>query len=191
MKTKLYRQPININPNDPVVGLSSWLADCQVDEAAAARARQRSLENQAAQEATIAGVVIDLAEQDLPVTLKTNAPQAFSGQIIAVGSDFVFVLDSERGEVVVPTQAITTITSAPTSRMVSGVRTQSSVSLAEMLNDLVLEKARVTIAVGADAVSGRLHSVGTDVVVVALSGAPQDMVYIAVAAIDHLLLLAR
>lgn len=191
MKTKLYRQPIDINPDDPVVGLSSWLAACRVDEAAAGRARQRSLEHQAAQEATIAGVVIDLAEQDLPVTLKTNAAQVFKGKITAVGLNFVFVLDAERGEVLIPTKAITMISAAPTSRPAIGVRPQSSVLLGDVLNELVLDKAQVKVAVADECVTGTLHAVGTDVMAIALSGAPRALAHVAVAAIDHLLVLSR
>ena len=191
MKSKLYRQPIDTNRDDPLDGLSNWLADCQVDEAAAARTRQRSLEHQAAQESTIAGVLLDLAERDRPVTVTTAGGQVCEGQIVAVGADFVFVHDQNTGGLLIPNQAIATIRTSPTDRPVTGARPLSSMALADTLDELVADHADVAVAVGDECVSGQLQTAGTDVIAVATNGARRDLVHIATAAIDHLLVLAR
>ena len=174
-----------------MAGLSNWLADCQVDDAATARARQRSLEQQAAQESTIAGVLLDLAERGRPVTLKTVGGQVCDGQIIAAGADFVFVLDENSGELIIPTRAIATIRTSPTDRPVTGARQLSPVVLADTLDELAADHAHVLVAVGDENVSGLLQTAGTDVIAVAVKGARRDLVYIATAAIDHLLVVAR
>ena len=191
MNRKLYRQPIDTDRDDPLAGLSSWLADYQVDEAAAARARQRSLEQQAAQESSIAGVLLDLAERGRPVTIKTAGGQVCYGQIVAVGADFVFVRDENEGELLIPTTAIATIGTAATDRPVTGDRPLSSVVLADTLDELVADQAHVAVSVGDECVSGLLQTAGADVIAVAVDEARRDRIHIATAAIDHLAVLAR
>ena len=191
MNRKLYRQPIDTDRDDPLAGLSGWLADHQVDEAAAARARQRSLEQQAAQESSIAGVLLDLAERGRPVTIKTAGGQVCHGQIVAAGADFVFVRDENEGELLIPTTAIATIGTAATDRPVTGARPLSSVVLADTLDELVADQAHVAVSVGGECVSGLLQTAGADVIAVAVDEARRDRIHIATAAIDHLAVLAR
>lgn len=191
MNAKLYRQSININRDDPLAGLANWLADCQVDEAAAARARQRSLEQQAAQESTIAGVLLDLAERGQPITVKTAGGQVCEGQVVAVGADFVFVRDDNKGDLLIPTKAIATIRTASADRPVIGARPRSSVALLDTLDELAADHAHVLVTIGDECVSGQLRVVGADVIMVAVDKARSNMVHIATAAIDHLLVLAR
>ena len=45
---------MSLGPEDPLAGLNQWLAEGSVDAAARARTRQRWLERQAAEEATVA-----------------------------------------------------------------------------------------------------------------------------------------
>ncbi len=191
MNRKLYRQPIDTDRDDPLAGLSRWLADYQVDEAAAARARQRSLEQQAAQESSIAGVLLDLAERGRPVTIKTAGGQVCYGQIVAVGADFVFVRDENEGDLLIPTTAIATIGTVATDRPVTGDRPLSSVVLTDTLDELVADQAHVAVSVGDECVRGLLQTAGSDVIAVAVDEARRDRIHIATAAIDHLAVLAR
>ena len=136
MNRKLYRKPIDSDCDDALADLSGWLADCRVDEAASSRARQRSLEQQATQESCVAGVLLDLAERCLPTTVKTAGGQVCEGQVIAVGSDFVFLRGRE-GDLLIPTRAVATIRTSPTDRPVTGARRLSPVVLADTLDELV------------------------------------------------------
>ena len=74
-----------------------------VDEAARARSRRRWLENAATEEATLGGVLLDLAERRRPVIVRTLAGHRVAGPIIAVGADFVGVADSRLGDTLMPT----------------------------------------------------------------------------------------
>lgn len=190
MNRKLYREPIDTDRGDRLAGWSRWLADCRVDEAAAARARQRSLEQQAAQGSSVAGVLADLAERGLPATINTAAGQVCEGQIIAVGADFVFVRDPE-GDSLIPTGAIATIRTSTTTRPVTGARPVSTMILVDTLDELVADQAGVVVTVGDESFGGRLQAAGTDVIAVAVGKGREELAHIATAAIDRLLVVAR
>ena len=70
-----------------VAALDRWAAMQRAAAAAAGRARERSLRDQAATLATWTGVLVDLAEQGAPVTAVV-ANQRRSGRVIGVGRDF-------------------------------------------------------------------------------------------------------
>ena len=56
-------RPVDLTSDDPLAALHRWVADGQVDEAARARSRRRWLEKAAIEEATLGGVLLDLAER--------------------------------------------------------------------------------------------------------------------------------
>jgi hypothetical protein len=80
---------------DLVASLDRWAASQRTASAAASRARERSLREQAATLATWTGILVDLAEQGAPVTVVV-ANQHHRGRIVGVGRDF-FVLDAHPG----------------------------------------------------------------------------------------------
>ena len=59
-------RPVDLTSDDPLAALQRWVADGQVDEAARARSRRRWLEKVATEEATLGGVLLDLAERGRP-----------------------------------------------------------------------------------------------------------------------------
>jgi hypothetical protein len=81
--------------DDFVSALDRWAASQRTASAAASRARERSLREQAATLATWTGILVDLAEQGAPVTAVV-ANQHRRGRIVGVGRDF-FVLDAHPG----------------------------------------------------------------------------------------------
>jgi hypothetical protein len=78
-----------------VAALDRWAATQRAAAAAAGRARERSLREQAATLATWTGVLVDLAERGAPVTAVV-ANQRRRGRVVGVGRDF-FVLDARPG----------------------------------------------------------------------------------------------
>ncbi|NDH11437.1 MAG: hypothetical protein EBY44_06880, partial [Actinobacteria bacterium] len=76
-------RPVDLTADDPLAALQRWVADGQVDEAARARSRRRWLENVATEEATLGGVLLDLAERGRPVIVRTLAGHRVTGPIIA------------------------------------------------------------------------------------------------------------
>ncbi len=191
MKNKLYRQPIADQHNDPLADWSRWLADCRVDEAVAARARQRSLEHQAAQESTITGVLLDLGERGRPVTVKTAGGRCCHGRIAAVGADFVLVCDDNDDLILIPASSIATINTSPAQHRVTGARLRPSAVLAEVLHELAADQAQIEVIVADERVSGLLTTAGADVIAVAVDQPRDDQVHVATAAIDHVVVLAR
>jgi hypothetical protein len=78
-----------------VAAFTTWAAEQRAESAAAGRARERSLREQAAASATWVGILVDLAEQGTRVTALV-AGQRRSGRIAGVGRDFL-VLDPRYG----------------------------------------------------------------------------------------------
>lgn len=191
MEGKLYRQPLAGRHDDPAADWSRWLADCRVDDAVASRARQRSLEQQAAQESSIAGVLLDLGERGRPVTVRTVAGRCCHGRITAVGADFVLVRDDNDDQLVIPIASIATISAPETGCRVTGARLRPSAVLADVIHELAADQAQVEVMVADECVSGLLKAAGADVVAVDVDQPRADHIHVATAAIDHLVVLAR
>lgn len=191
MTRKLHRQPTADGHDALSAGWSRWLADCRVDEAAAARARQRSLERQAAQESNIAGVLLDLGEQGQPVTVKTASGHSCHGQVAAVGADFALICDDSGNQLLIPVASIATISASPAGRTVTGARLGPSAALADVIHELATDQAQVEVVVADECISGLLKTAGTDVIGVDVGSPLHGRVHVATAAIDHLVVLAR
>ncbi|MDQ1437326.1 MAG: hypothetical protein QOK43_955 [Acidimicrobiaceae bacterium] len=133
-------------------------------EGAGARARERSLRRQAEQSATLAGVLLDLAERGSDVAVRVvGAAGLRAGRISAVGTDF-FVL----GPCYIPMAAVASVR-ASDGTTVSGGRvvpqdSMVTLTLASALAELAEERPPVSIALdGGDAVQGELRAVGDGV----------------------------
>lgn len=184
--------PVQISADDPLAALQSWIAEGQVDEAARARARQRWLERQAAEEASLAGVLIDLAERNRRVNVTTRAGHRLSGPIVAVGADFGVLRDHRLGDAIVPTAAIALVRPSPGDDLPVGDRAVNMVlAFGDALMELAPERPECIVAVGTEQLRGDMRSVSPDVVVLALDGDRRDLVHATIAAIDHVIVLGR
>ena len=175
-----------LTPDDPLDRLGPWLADGQVDAAASERARRRWLERQAAEDATLGGVLLDLAERRRPVTLRTRAGTVVRGVCVAVAADFVVVRSDGGVDVLVPVVAIATVRSAPGDPPPVGDRPVALVvTLTDALVELAAGRPTVVAAVAGEETRGVLHRAGRDVIAIE-SGERRDVVTFAVDALDHL-----
>lgn len=150
--------------------LAAWAASARSDEAAGARARESFLRRVAAEEATVAGVLVDLAERGEPVLVVTTTGRRHRARVRAAGDDFV-VLRTDGGlDVLVAVAGIGSVRSdagAPPSRGDRSVAV--AIGLAEALALLAEERPRVLVVpTGGDGLAGELRAVGRDVVTVAL-----------------------
>ncbi len=195
MPPNLNRPPVIGSSDNQSSALASWLADCVVDEAAAARSRQRSLEQQVAEESSIAGVLLDLAEQQYFVAIKTTLGYSCEGHITSVGADFVLLLSQDNEEIVIPVRSVAVVKGGATNRHCLGARTLSRVRFTDVLGGLVADKAQVEVVSGDERVVGVLQGAGFDVIAVASQSAkdfkPRELIHIATSAIDHMLILMR
>jgi hypothetical protein len=172
--------------------LERWAADARVVEAARMRSRERWLRLQAEEESTVTGVLADLLEAGLPVTLHTRSGGRHGGAIRAVGADFV-AMGPEGGrspgsEVVVALAAIASVCPRPGAADVLGDRpVVGRLRLAEVMAGLAADRSPVrVVTVDAGAITGIVRSVGQDVAVVRGAGDRAGTAYVPFAAISEI-----
>ena len=173
--------------------LERWAAGARAQEAAEARVRERWLRQSAEEEASFAGLLIDLAEDGRPVSVTTTAGRRHHGPIAAVGIDFVAVSGAEARLTLVCIAAVAEVRPASGSRRAAsaaatGERAPLEVTLAEVLAQAVAGRPRVGIIAGTVTVVGELRAVGTDVLSVRTDGEPRGLSYVTLASVSEVAL---
>ncbi len=183
------------DPHDDLLGthggegftsrLERWSADRRVDAAAERRSRERWLADAAGRDATLVGVLLDLAERQVQVAV-TLGGRTRHGHLGAVGADFVALIRRE-GELVIALSAVTSLRVTDRAPAALGDRVQATdLLLVDVLQELAQERARVRIVDHRDAVvAGELRRVGTDVLVVRPEGAGSGTTYVPLAAVGE------
>lgn len=164
--------------------LERWVAEARVDEAAQQRARERWLLDVAEQEATVTGVLGELAERRAIVTIGVEG-RRHHGTVVAIGLDFVALRPATGGEVLLALGAIGMVRTAPTVTDLVGDRVvPTELRLVDVLAELAADRERVRlVTTTGDVVTGRLKSVGRDVVVVRADGEPPGTAYVPATAV--------
>jgi hypothetical protein len=175
--------------------LARLVAETRATSAIRARARERSLRQQATATATFSGVLLDLAEADAEVTTRTRGGWTLRGRVTTVGRDFVVLRSAMGGDTFVPLRALTAIRRRPGDRPTDTTgdrRTPSSLSLVAHLADLAPDRPRISVAVDGEpeVLKGELLAVGTDVVTMRLDGDPPPTGYLAVPSLSWVTVLA-
>lgn len=168
--------------------LDRWVSEARVDQAALQRSRERWLREVAEQEATLSGVLADLAERRTLVVVRTRGGRRHSGVIRVIGADFVALALSSGGDVLIALRAIGVVRTAPAVEAAVGDRLLGTdLRLADVLAELAADRERVLLvtAHGDDAVSGQLRSVGQDVAVVRTDAERPATAYVPIAAIGE------
>jgi len=175
--------------DDFAVALGRWAADAAVDEAARQRARQRWLRLQAAEEASLVGTLVDLAERRRVVSLDVGA-ERLRGRVVGVGADFVALRTERDQQALVRTGSIDAVRAEPGSAAVAGDRAPVlDVGLAGVLGPLAAERPDVVVRTrGGSVVRGELVSAGADVVRLRVPGDPPAPAWVPVDAIAVLVL---
>lgn len=147
------------------------LAEWSAEEAASERSRRRWLEQQALEDSSLAGLLVDLAERGVrtAVTLRGGAVRA--GVVRAVGADFT-ALDN----VLIPFWSIAMV--RPSVRVFGVDRPVSSLTLAAALGRLAGERPPVRIEAGGSFVAGSLVGGGGDVAVVAVDDDDRSQAFV-------------
>ena len=164
--------------------LASWAAAARVDEAVEARSREAFLRRSAAEGATFAGVLLDLAEQGGPVLVSLSGGRRHRGRIRAVGADFVVLETDGAGQVLVAERGIVAVRPEAGARDLSGDRPLAlGAELADALAIAAEDRPRVLVVVAGDpdGLAGELRGVGRDVVVLRLDGAGRPTAYVPMA----------
>lgn len=172
--------------------LERFAQSARVDEAARRRARERWLLQAAEEGGTLAGVLADLAERGIGVSLRTTGGRRHGGHVRAIGADFVALDSTAGGQALVALAAISSVRAQPGAAPPAGDRTVRSVlALAEVLAGLAAERERVVVVSldGGDAVTGTVRSLGRDVVTLTVDGAvPATTAYVPLATVGEVLL---
>ena len=180
---------MDLGAPDLLQRLARWVSEASADAAADARARQRWLRQAADEDATFAGVLLDLAERRTPVVVHGRAGRRHRGTVVAVGADFVVVRATDGADAIVPFPGIASVRPEPGAPAPAGDRSPSiDVTFAEALAAVAEDRPRVLLVttVDTDGVAGELKSVGRDVVTLRLDGAHRPTTYVPIASIAEL-----
>lgn len=167
--------------------LERWAADARVHEAGLGRSRERWLRQQASEEASLVGVLTDLAERGTPLVITTSSGRRHRGGVHGLGVDFCS-LRTETGQgQLIRFDAVATIRTLPAERAVTGDRTVDlSLRLSDVLLGLAAERPTVlVVATGDETARGELRAVGTDVVTIRGDGQPPATIYVPIASITE------
>ena len=103
-----------------IAAMGAWAADQRAEEAAEGRSRTGWLRRQAAEAATLSGVLVDLAERAAPVTLETLSGP-YDGQVEVVTTGLCGLRRPEGGVTLVALPAVTALRGPD--RLATGDRT--------------------------------------------------------------------
>ncbi len=173
--------------------LERWAAGARAQEAAEARVRERWLRQAAEEEASFAGLLVDLAEDGRPVSITTVTGRRHRGPIAAVGADFVAVAGPENRLVLVHLAAVAEVRPGTGTRRPQAAAgadrgrgaNAEGVTLAEVLAQAVATRPRVAVVLGTVTVVGELRAVGTDVLTVRTDGEPPGLSYVTLASVSE------
>jgi hypothetical protein len=169
--------------------LRRLLDEATVEVSRAARARQRWLRQAAEEDATFAGVLVDLAERGAIVTVQVAAGGRRSGRIVALGLDHLVLGPPPGGagdERLVHLDAVVGVRPEPGGPALLGVdgRAPSGRTLVAVLAETAGDAPRVAITTATtEVVAGRLRAVGVDVVRLDLDDEARSPCYLSAAAL--------
>jgi hypothetical protein len=173
--------------------LARWAADARADAASRGRRQQRFLRQAAEEEATFAGVVVDVSEHGDAVVVRTASGRSHRGRIVAVGHDFLVVREPGGPPVFVALAAAASVRLRPGGRAgdTTGARPAPvEAPLAVVLAGLAGDRPTVSITTAGDttALTGELRAVGSDVVTLRLGDETGGTAYVRLASVTELLL---
>ncbi|MFA9564821.1 MAG: hypothetical protein ACERLM_08965 [Acidimicrobiales bacterium] len=171
---------------DLSAALAHFVADATVDEAARSRARERSLWQQASEDASFVGVLLDLAERGRPIVLSASGGRRHRGVVRTVAMDFCILRTDTGTDQLVSYQALGMIRPLPQEAETVGDRPATlDLDLGDALTHLSDDRPRLRIGLIGDPEPhiGELRSVGRDVITLRMDGDPPPTAYLQVALI--------
>jgi hypothetical protein len=158
-----------------------------VAEAVRDRSRERRLREQAASTATLAGILVDLAERATAVVIGIGEHRC-SGRVVGVSRDFCLVEQLNGRPAIVPLTAVTSVApGGPAPSTPAGDRHPVlSLSLVSALAAMAEDRAPVAVRAGADHIEGDLTSAGEDVVCVRSGPPARKLSYVPVGSLTYI-----
>lgn len=172
-------------PDDPA--LDRWIAELRTEDAARSRARVGAMKAQAAEDATVVGVLADLREREAQVLLTTTSGRRHRGQVLVVGPDALVL------RVGVHEWLVTRIAAVASVRLVGGdpVNGEGSATTMSRFGRILGAAAQpgewIRISVGGEAFGGTVVATSAEVVVLRLDNG--DVSYVNLDAVEEASLL--
>ena len=169
-----------------VISLTRWAAAAKTEAAADSRMAQRWADQQAADEASWAGVLIGLAERRAAVAVRLETGATVRGAVVGVGRDYIAIAHGAQISFL-PLTALDWVrpddASAPAA---FGDRAGPSGRLVSVLARVAEEGLPVRIVAHTEALVGDLVGVGEDVLSLRPAGAAVgQLVYVPVASLSE------
>lgn len=178
---------------DGLDDLERWAADARARDAAEARVRERWLRAQAEEAASLAGVLVAMAEREEAAVLTMVDGRRHRGVVAGVGIDFCALRAPGGTTTLVATDALAEVRGAGPSRRRPAAATSHGralgVGLADVLAQAAGQRPRVSVHAGASSVVGDLRAVGLDVMTLSAEGAG-GAVYVRLASVSAVSFLA-
>jgi hypothetical protein len=142
------------------------LAELVVEQLAAQRTRRRWIGQRDVEAASLVGTLLDLAENEAAVSIRTTTGRTFTGVIRSIGDDHISVVSHGHQRTLVALRSVVGV--HVTDRQngpATGDRVVAGEGLPEALAWLAAHRARISVGTTgtADLVTGTLWSCGTDV----------------------------
>lgn len=169
------------DPSSFVDELEAWAAEGRAEQAAAARARERWLRQQAEEEASLLGVLTDLVERGAAAAVSTASGRRHQGRLAALGRDFVALRVPGGFDVLVRITSVASVRPGPgpVPPTSGSPRRPVGLALVDVLARVASERPRAQLGLrGGDVVTGELRGIGADVVTVRLDGEPRGLAYV-------------
>jgi hypothetical protein len=175
--------------------LERWAAEARVDEAGRQRVQRQWLRRALEEEATVRGVLVDLAERGEAVTVQLVSGVSRHGRLVLVGRDVAGLVLRDGAVVVLALAAVVAIRTGPAvPASVGEPRRSAGPCLVGVLADLAVDRHPVTLGVhhagrggGSHVVAGTLLWVGDDLAAVRVEGDAPATAYVLLDAIAEVL----
>ncbi len=164
-----------------------WAASERVAEAVRDRSRERRMREQSAAAATLAGILVDLAERAAAVVIGVGEHRC-SGRVVGVSRDFCLVEQLNGRPAIVPLAAVSSVApEGPVPAAPAGDRNPVlTLSLVSALAAMAEDRAPVVVRAGADRIEGELTSAGEDVVCLRTGPPARRILYVPVGSLTYL-----
>jgi hypothetical protein len=161
--------------------LALLVGEARAADAAKARRRERHLRATAAADASLVGVLMDLADSATVLAFGTTEGLVIEGRLMIVAVDAVGIEGRDGLTTYLPLRALTTVEpGTPAATEPSGNRPASGrTRFAVLLAELATRREHVTIRLGNAEIVGDLHAAGVDIISVRTAGDPPRTRYLA------------
>ena len=158
--------------------LDAELAAARADDAVQQRRQLRDLTERMQQESTFVELLVGHAVAGGQITAELRGGIRHRGTIVAVGADLIVLRTLAKLLVLVPTTAIGSIRHHGPAGVDDAPDVGRDTTLHDVLDEWSAERRRVVISTTAGTVSGRLISIGTDVVTVVTDSVEPERVQV-------------